>query len=74
MQKQEEPIADDKSKKLSKTRMDKPMVNYPSRSKTRETNKLRLNSKALFNPCIKIDNVIVIDDDTMEIVGEEKGQ
>jgi hypothetical protein len=74
MQKQEEPVADDKGKKLSKTRKNKPVVNYPSRSKTRATNKLRLNSKALFNPSIKKENVIVIDDDTVESTEEEKGQ
>jgi hypothetical protein len=59
---------------LSKTRKDKPVVNYPSRSKTRETNKLRLNSKALFNPSIKKQNVIFIDDDTLESTEDEKGQ
>jgi hypothetical protein len=50
------------------------VVNYPSRSKTRATNKFKLNSKALFDPSIKTDNVIFIDDDTMESAGEEKGQ
>jgi hypothetical protein len=59
---------------LSKTGKNKPVVNYPSRSKTRATNKLRLNSKALFNPSIKKENVIVIDDDTVESTEEEKGQ
>jgi hypothetical protein len=35
---------------------------------------MRLNSKALFNPSIKKENGIVIDDDTMESTEEEKGQ
>jgi hypothetical protein len=52
----------------------KPVVNYPSKSKTRATNKLRLNSKALFHPSIKKENVIIIDDGTMESKEEEKGQ
>jgi hypothetical protein len=50
------------------------MVNYPSRSKTRETNKFRLNSKSLFNPSLKEKNVIVINDDTTKSAWEEKGQ
>jgi hypothetical protein len=74
MQKHKEPIVDDKNKKWNKTKKDKPVMNYPSKSKTRATNKFRLNSKALFNPSIKTNNVIVIDDDTMESTGEEKGQ
>jgi hypothetical protein len=49
-------------------------VNYPNISKTRATNKLRLNSKALFHPSIKKENVIIIDDDTMESTEKEKGQ
>jgi hypothetical protein len=63
MQKQDEPIVDGKGNKLSKTGKNKPMVNYPSRSKTMATNKLRLNSKAPLNPSIKKENMIVIDDD-----------
>jgi hypothetical protein len=53
IQKQDEPVAEGKGKKLSKKGKSKPVVNYPSRSKTRATNKLRLNSKALFHPSIK---------------------
>jgi hypothetical protein len=74
IQKQDEPVAGVKGKKLSKKGKSKPIVNYPSRSKTRETNKLRLNSKALFHPSIKKENVIIIDDDTVESTEEEKGQ
>jgi hypothetical protein len=53
IQKQDEPIVGVKGKKLSKKGKSKPVVNYPSESKTRETNKLRLNSKAIFHPAIK---------------------
>jgi hypothetical protein len=56
IQKQDEPVARVKGKKLSKKGKSKPIVNYPSRSKTRATNKLRLNSKALFHPAIKKEN------------------
>jgi len=49
-------------------------VNYPSKSKSRETNKLRLNSKAIFHPAIKEENVIIIYVDTVESTEEEKGQ
>ena len=48
-------------------------MNYPSRSNTSATNKLSLNSKALLHPSIKKENVIIIDDDTVEST-EEKGQ
>jgi hypothetical protein len=52
-------------------------VNYPNRPKTRATNKLRLNSKAMFKPSLKKDNLIILDDDiTKEIhkktIKEEK--
>ena len=53
IQKHDETIAQSKIKKLSKKGKNKPVVNYPSRSKTKETNELRLNSKYLFNPSIK---------------------
>jgi hypothetical protein len=53
IQKHDEPVVEGKSKKLSKKGKNKPVVNYPSRSKTKETNKLRLNSKSLFNYSIK---------------------
>jgi hypothetical protein len=41
-------------------------VNYLSRPKTRPTNKLRLNSKALFKPSLKEDNLIILDEDNIE--------
>jgi hypothetical protein len=41
-------------------------VDYQSRPKDRETSKLRLNSKALFNPSLKKDNMIILDDDIEE--------
>jgi len=49
------------------------VVDYPSISKTSATNKLRLNSKALFHPAIKKENEIIIDDGTVEST-EEKGK
>jgi hypothetical protein len=73
IQKQDEPVVDSKSKKLRKKKKSKPIVNYPSRSKTRKTNKMILNSRAIFNPSIKKENVIVIDYDTVESTKEEKG-
>jgi hypothetical protein len=57
-QKQKEPVAGDKAKQVNKARKGKTMVNCPSRSKIRETNKFRLNSKSLFNPSLKEENVI----------------
>ena len=71
IQKQDEPVVDSKSKKLRKKKKSKPIVNYPSRSKTRKTNKMILNSRAIFNPSIKKENVIVIDDDIVESIEEE---
>jgi hypothetical protein len=50
----------------------KPVVNYLNRSKARETNKMRLNSKALFHLSIKKENLIIIDDDTVESTHEKK--
>jgi hypothetical protein len=44
----------------------KRVADYKSRPKTRATNKLRLNSKALFKPSLKKDNLIVLDDDDDE--------
>jgi hypothetical protein len=44
----------------------KQTVSYPSRPKTRATNKLILNSKALFKPSLKKDNLIILDDDITE--------
>jgi hypothetical protein len=74
IQKQDEPVVYGKGKKLNKTKKNKLVVNYPSRFETRETHKLRLNSKALFNPSIKKENVIVIDDDIVESIEDEKGK
>jgi len=51
---------------LRKKGKSKKILNSPNRSKTRETNKLRLNSKDLIHPAIKKENLIIIDDDTME--------
>jgi hypothetical protein len=39
----------------------------PRRNSTRDTNKYRLNSKAMFNPAIKEENTIIIDDDSEEV-------
>jgi hypothetical protein len=46
----------------------KQAADYRSRPKTRETNKLRLNSKALFKPSLKKENLIIIDEDAVEKV------
>jgi hypothetical protein len=64
--KQKEPVAGDKAKQVNKARKGKIVVNCPSKSKTRVTNKFRLNSKSLFNPFIKEEYVIFIDDNTIE--------
>jgi hypothetical protein len=53
IKKQDEPVAEGKSKKLSHKGKNKLVVNYPRRSKTKVENKLRLNSKSLFNTSIK---------------------
>jgi hypothetical protein len=56
-------------KKMSKKK--ELVSNYPKRATTRAANKLRLNSKALFHPSIKKENLIIIEDnseDTMEEV------
>jgi hypothetical protein len=52
----------------------KKIPDYKSIPKTRATNKLRLNSKSLFNPSLKKNNLIVLDDDTMEETKEAKEQ
>jgi hypothetical protein len=44
----------------------KQTISYPNRPKTRATNKLRLNSKALFKLSLKQDNLIILDDDIIE--------
>jgi hypothetical protein len=43
IQKQDKQVAKGKGNKLSKKGKSKPIVNYPSKSKNRATNKLRLN-------------------------------
>jgi hypothetical protein len=35
---------------------------YPRKNSTRDVNKFRLNSKAMFDPSIKKENLIVIED------------
>jgi hypothetical protein len=44
----------------------KQFVSYPCRPKTRPTNKMRLNSKALFKPSLKEEKIINIDYDIPE--------
>jgi hypothetical protein len=39
----------------------------PRRNSTKDTNKYRLNSKEMFNPAIKEENTIIIDDDSEEV-------
>jgi hypothetical protein len=51
-------------KRQSKKNKGKQLVSYPSRPKTRPTNKLRLNSKAMFKPSLKKENLIILDDDS----------
>jgi len=38
---------------------------------TRPTNKLRLNSKALFKPSLKEDNLIILDEDNIEKISKK---
>jgi ribosomal protein L44E len=73
-QKQKELVVGDKARQVNRERKGKTMVNFPSRSKTRVTNKFRLKSKSLFNPSLKDEHVIFIEDNTIESAGEEKGQ
>ena len=39
----------------------------PQRNSTRDTNKYRINSKAMFNPSIKEENTIIIEDDYEDV-------
>jgi hypothetical protein len=57
------PINDFPQVRRSKRSKGKQPVNYLSRPKTRATNKMRLNSKDLFKPYLKKDNLIILDDD-----------
>jgi hypothetical protein len=54
--------------KQSKRGKGKHLVIYPSKPKTRPKKKLRLNSKAMFKPSLKKDNLINIDEDVTEEV------
>jgi hypothetical protein len=47
---------------------------HKRRTKTRETNKLRLNSKALFKPYLKKDIFIVLDDDVDEKITQKTNE
>jgi hypothetical protein len=50
-----------------------PVSQNPRRNSTRVTNKYRLKSKAMFNPSIKEENVIVIEDHSEDVeVGTRK--
>jgi hypothetical protein len=40
------------------------MPKYPRRNSTRAVNKFRLNSKAMFDPSIKKENLIIIEDNS----------
>jgi len=59
---------------LRKKGKSKHILNYPRGSKTRATNELRLNSKALFQPAIKNFFLIILDDDWEENTKEGKEQ
>jgi hypothetical protein len=52
--------------KQSEGNKGKQHVNYPNRPKTIPTNKLKLNSKAMFKPSLKKDNLIILDEDDKE--------
>jgi hypothetical protein len=62
------PVEESPQVKKSKRGKGKQPVTYPSRPKTRPKNKLRLNSKAMFKPSLKKDNLIIIDEDVTEEV------
>jgi hypothetical protein len=42
------------------------MPKYPRRNSTRAVNKFRLNSKAMFDPSIKKDDLIIIEDNSKD--------
>jgi hypothetical protein len=52
--------------KHSKGKKVKKPLNYLKRPRTITTNKLRLNSKAMFKPSLKKDNLIILDEDDKE--------
>jgi hypothetical protein len=61
--KHESPSTSRKSSAVKKTKnKGAPVSQNPRRNSTRVTNKYRLNSKSMFNPSIKEENVIVIED------------
>jgi hemin uptake protein HemP len=62
------PIEESLQVKQSKRGKGKQPVTYPSRPKTRPKNKLRLNSKGMFKPSLKKDNLIIIDEDVNDEV------
>jgi hypothetical protein len=64
----DKPIEKTIEKKQSKMDKGKKVAYYHNRPKTRETNKLRLNSKYFFKPSLKKDNLIILDEDAMETV------
>jgi len=51
-----------KCKKHSKKKT--PIPKFPRRNSTRDDNKFRLNSKAMFHPSIKKENLIIIEDNS----------
>jgi hypothetical protein len=61
-----------KGKKKSKKK--EPVSKYPRRNSTRAANKFRLNSKAMFHPSIKKENLIIIEDNSKDTKKEVKKQ
>jgi hypothetical protein len=49
-----------------------PVSQNPRRNSTRVTNKYRLKSKAMFNPSIKEENIIVIEDHSEDVEASTK--
>ena len=58
------PVEQPPMKRQCKKNEGKQLVSYPSRPKTRPTNKFRLKSKSLFKPSLKEDNLIILEDDS----------
>jgi hypothetical protein len=67
----DEPVKKTIDKKQSKVEKGERVPDYKRRPKTRATNKLRLNSKSLFKPSLKKDNLIVLDDDDDEKITQK---
>jgi hypothetical protein len=57
-----------------KTKKKEPISKYPKINSTRAENKFRLNSKALFHPSIKKENLIIIEDNSEDTMKEVKKQ